>query len=239
MLTKTATAADLVRHVLLGLETCIVVLAMLHSAHAALTAGRLQSLQCSVSGHCEDDEQRRGDEAMSLVSSGLALAILSSVVLLARLALLQLRHFPRSVGLLYDVLMGVLWALGLAQLVLLAPRATTMRNLSSDSDSDSGGGNSVVVDAGDGGRVVILETCWRVRGVALAAAAVALHTGRMLLELALVCLVRRRTARAAPPPSGFPYYRPIEQDDEWEAEKGHWSAPPQAYSPVLAFFPDD
>ncbi|OAA40495.1 hypothetical protein BBO_06079 [Beauveria brongniartii RCEF 3172] len=212
----TPSAAELTRRVLLGLEVCVVILATLHSAHAMLTASRLQTLQCAVSGDCEEQP----DDATSLVTSGLALAILSSVVLLARLAMLQLRYFPRFVGLLYDTLMACLWALGLAQ-QLVRPLATA-RNLSA--------GGLVVGDT-DG----VVLTCWRVRGAAVAATATAFYAGRLLFELIFIWNGR------APPND----YRPIQQDDNerWAMEKDSVEAaalyPLQAYSPVLAFFPDD
>ncbi|KAM3509629.1 hypothetical protein MY11210_006229 [Beauveria gryllotalpidicola] len=212
-----SSAAELTRHVLLGLEVCVVVLAMLHSAHAMLTASRLQTLQCAVSGDCAEPPD---EEATSLVTSGLALAILSSVVLLARLALLQLRYFPRFVGLLYDTLMACLWALALAQ-QLVQPRATA-RNLSA--------GGLVVGDT-DG----VVLTCWRVRGAAVAATATAFYAGRLLFELILIW-----NGRA---PSNE--YRLIQQDDEdgRAMEKDDIEAAAlyatHAYSPVLAFFPDD
>ena len=74
----------------------------------------------------------------------------------------------------------------------------------------------------------------------MAATAVALYAGRLLFELVCLCCVNR-------PPTE---YRPIEQDEweqelemELELEKGHVRAdglaPALAYSPVLAFFPDD
>ncbi|OAA54672.1 hypothetical protein ISF_08273 [Cordyceps fumosorosea ARSEF 2679] len=203
-------AADLTRRVLLALEACVVILATLHSVHAAVTAGRLQSLQCSI-GHGSEQDCADSDDTTSLVTSGLALAILSNVVLLARVALLPLRHFPRSVGLLYDVLMATLWLLGLAQLLLLT-RATA-RNVST----------GAVVDTD--GRVVV--TCWRLRGVAVASAAAALYAGRLLFELGCMLVSSE--------------YRPIRERDEWELEKGARCATAdarQAYSPVLAFFPD-
>ncbi|KAJ3485027.1 hypothetical protein NLG97_g6905 [Lecanicillium saksenae] len=186
-------AMDLSRRVLLAVEACVVVLAMLHSGHATVTAGRLQSLQCAVDG-CE----QQGD-TMSLISSGLALAILSLVVFLARLALLQLPRFPRSIGLLYDMLMATLWILGLAHLVLARE---TARNLS----------NGSVVDT-DG----VVVTCWRLRGVAMASAAVVFYSGRLLLELFYLVTT--------------PSYQPI--PDEWEEKQAQ-----EAYSPVLAFFPE-
>ncbi|KAM0744713.1 hypothetical protein ACQRIT_000097 [Beauveria bassiana] len=213
----TPSAAELTRRVLLGLEVCVVILATLHSAHAMLTASRLRTLQCAVSGDCEEQPD---EDATSLVTSGLALAILSSVVLLARLALLQLRYFPRFVGLLYDTLMACLWALGLAQ-QLVRPLATA-RNLSA--------GGLVVGDT-DG----VVLTCWRVRGAAVAATATAFYAGRLLFEFIFIWNGR------APPND----YRLIQQDDnEWwamEKEDVETAAlyPPQAYSPVLAFFPDD
>lgn len=223
-------AADLTRRVLLALEACVVILATLHSVHAAVTAGRLQPLQCSI-GHGSEQDCADSDDttrytlaplstsskflltyvSYSLVTSGLALAILSNVVLLARVALLPLRHFPRSVGLLYDVLMATLWLLGLAQLLLLT-RATA-RNVST----------GAVVDTD--GRVVV--TCWRLRGVAVASAAAALYAGRLLFELGCMLVSSE--------------YRPIRERDEWELEKGARCATAdarQAYSPVLAFFPD-
>ncbi len=154
------------------------------------------------------------------MSSGLALAILSGVVLLARVALLPLRHFPRSVGVLYDVLLAVLWSLGLAQLV--SARATA-RNLS---HGDGGGG---IVGNTDG----VVVTCWRLRGVAVASAAVVFYSGRLLWELCVLFTGNKSTSAE---------YRPIQQRDEWEADRekgGVVVHAPQAYSPVLAFFPDD
>lgn len=137
------------------------------------------------------------------MTSGLALAILSLVVLLARIALLQLPRFPRPVGLFYDMLMATLWTLGLAHLVLARE---TARNLS----------NGSVVDT-DG----VMVTCWRLRGVAIATAAVVFYSGRLLLEL----------FRVASP------YRPVPAWEEGEEEEKQAYAQ-HAYSPVLAFFPD-
>ncbi|OAA72864.1 hypothetical protein LEL_08648 [Akanthomyces lecanii RCEF 1005] len=215
--------AELVRRVLLGVEVCIVLLATIHSAHATITAGRLQSLQCAVHGDCAT-EPPQGEEVVSLLSSGLALAILSDVVLLARLALLQLRYFPRFVGLLYDLLMAVLWILGLAHLVLARGAAGTARNLSNGGGLVDTDGDSVVVD------------CWRLRGVAVSTAAALFYGGRLLWELFAIF------AHSGAPTTTE--YRSIQQD-EWEEEdreKGRGVAvvhAPQAYSPVLAFFPDD
>ncbi len=55
--------AELVRRVLLGVEVCIVLLATIHSAHATITAGRLQSLQCAVHGDCAT-EPPQGEEVV-------------------------------------------------------------------------------------------------------------------------------------------------------------------------------
>ncbi|KAJ6782597.1 hypothetical protein PWT90_00150 [Aphanocladium album] len=52
-------AMDLIRRVLLAAEACLVILATLHSGHAAATAGRLQSLQCAVDGGCEQGDAMR------------------------------------------------------------------------------------------------------------------------------------------------------------------------------------
>lgn len=158
------------------------------------------------------------------MSSGLALAILSDIVLLARLALLQLRHFPRLVGLLYDLLMAALWILGLAHLALALDAAGTARNLSNGGSLVDTDGDSVVVG------------CWRARGVAVSTAAALFYSGRMLWELFAIF------AHGSAPTNAE--YRPIQQD-EWEQgdlEKGRGVAvvhSPQAYSPVLAFFPSD
>lgn len=48
-------AVELTRRVLLGLEACLVVLATLHSAHASMTAGRLQLLHCAMGSGGGDD----------------------------------------------------------------------------------------------------------------------------------------------------------------------------------------
>lgn len=245
---------ELVRRVLLGVEVCIVLLATVHSAHATIAAGRLQLLQCSVRGECAT-EPPQGEEVAryvadassacvstscdlvcqrsrltgrsdSLLSSGLALAILSDIVLLARLALLQLRYFPRFVGLLYDLLMATLWILGLAHLALASGAAGTARDLSD-------GGSSLVDTDGDS----VVVGCWRARGVAVSTAAALFYSGRMLWEL--FAIFAHGNA-----PMMNTEHRPIQQD-EWEQEaleKGRGVAvvhSPQAYSPVLAFFPSD
>lgn len=107
--------------------------------------------------------------------------------------------------------------MGLAQLTLAQD---TARELS----------NGSVVDA-DGAAV----TCWALRGVAVASIATIFYSARLLFETM----------------AAFDYSRPndyrtmqMNETESWaESEKPRvllaTTRAPQAYSPVLAFFPDD
>lgn len=227
----TLNGRDVAARIFLGIELCVVVLAASHSLHATLTTARLQSLSCddgtpcpqplteakrytsSPSPHHHQSDVSYTPLSYSLVTSGLALAVLSAVVFLARLAVLPLRHFPRTVGLVYDMLLSVLWILGLAHLLLARDTARQLSN-----------GSAVAADGA-------VSTCWALRGVAMAGAAAAFYSVRLLYGVAVV--FGHVASRE---------YRPMDMEDA-EGRMGEKSRvvvrAPQAYSPVLAFFPDD
>jgi hypothetical protein len=185
------------------------------------------------------------DSSQSIVRSGMSIAVLSLVVLAARQTMIYLQHFPRYVGILYDFVLLTLWLANLAKLVQSTskPAAETQSHTSVDDGS---------VLNGDG----TIATCWAARGIAVGAGAVCVYATRLLLEAVEVVAHGLDTPGDARAHDGEMLHSAMRlkigpraemnptslgDDEGYEQRFGHGARAPQvlAYSPVLAFFPEN
>lgn len=185
------------------------------------------------------------NDSQSIVRSGMGIAVLSLVVLVARQTMIYLQHYPRYVGILYDLVLVTLWLANLASLVHSASPPAAETQLHTPIDDGS-------VLNGDG----TIATCWAERGIAVGAGAVCVYVTRLLLEAVeavarglhptgvagahdgeiLQCGLRSKIGiHAEMNPTS------LEDGEGYRQRFGHSDRAPQAlaYSPVLAFFPEN
>ncbi|KAK5996665.1 hypothetical protein PT974_02004 [Cladobotryum mycophilum] len=232
-----------VQRILLGLEFCISAAAAGHFGYAhftSLASNVWDAEECTLDsqgGQCSSDAPPETEHMLAerVLDSGLAIAVLSLVVVVARVAMMRMKYSPRYTNMFYDMLLCFLWIV-----------TTTKQAMAVAATSNSGRIGILLwplynkkCDAVTGGSRDFCQTAQAALVISILASL--LYCGKLLVAMfelaALAFGLRPKTDNMTV--TGVGRYRDTEEPRGMEAVDTADKVYAEAMSPVLAFFPED